>query len=261
MILKMFIELNNFTGREIMRGILAMGFLLFSVNVFAQTPPEPKSWFMDVLKRSQENGNSEPYLLRLLLPVAWDRSHFSTELYPRFMFGEDGGLFQELNTTFPLSAKVEKPSRGKDATLLSAMQAARADTILIVDAGQWRLRSRNKQGLQDIAAAPAAQSISSESVRAWLVKQLGYDGVVLDRRGDYLLVGSLVKFDKKEIQALLLKDSARTPIIESRKAEGAALAQLLRQDGSVAVFQVIVGAFREGIPVGTKVQVEKKEEG
>ncbi len=89
-----------------------------------------------------------------------------------------------------------------------------------------------------------------------LLSSLGYDGVVLDVKGDYLLVGTFdARLKKKDLQGLLIKNSADSLVIQSKIAkEGAALLALVGYYGGYAVFKSIIGT--ESVQLGQKVLIE-----
>lgn len=91
-----------------------------------------------------------------------------------------------------------------------------------------------------------------------LLVALGYDGVVLDVNGDFLLVGTFdARLRKKDLQGLLIKDSKGKILIKSDSAkEGAALLTLVGQYGGYAVFQSVIGVESSSQMIGQKVIIE-----
>lgn len=241
-----------------MRVILIVGLWALSMKALAEAPL-PQTWLADVMERPQETQKDEHRILRVLLPSIWKRSLFSTSLYPRFVFDDESGFMRELNTTFPMQAENKTAPSGKDDSILDALQATRADVVLMVQGKQWRLLRADKGRLKEIVAAPAGTSTDAEGVRAWLANQLEYDGMVLARRGNFLLIGSFIELTRNDVQALLLKNSHRTSRVTGQKTEGVGLVQLASRDGFVGVFQMIVGSRQKSVLVGTKVQIENEK--
>lgn len=79
----------------------------------------------------------------------------------------------------------------------------------------------------------------AQNVLDWLSRNLGYDAVVLDARDGMILAGLLKKTNELG-QGLLVKQSARRWLIKESSTRGEALLQMLKINGSLAVFEVLL---------------------
>lgn len=87
---------------------------------------------------------------------------------------------------------------------------------------------------------------------------LGYDGVVLGIKGDFILVGTLEeRLQKPGLQGLLLKDSGSNVFIKTKESRvGAALISLVGQHHGYAVFKIAIKASSFNMAIGQKVVFE-----
>lgn len=93
----------------------------------------------------------------------------------------------------------------------------------------------------------------------WYAKKLGYDGVVIDRKNQFLLIQALTPY-KQDAQALSLKNSSRKFIVTSKKKEGNALIQLVAYENHVGVFEILVrDQSSDLIKPGVKVLLGRKQ--
>lgn len=88
---------------------------------------------------------------------------------------------------------------------------------------------------------------------------LGYDGVILATKGDYLLVGSVQsKLQKASKQGLVVGDShAKWSLVRTKQA-GVGLISLVSSSGGLGVFQLLLSSStsQQSVPVGTKIMLE-----
>lgn len=109
-----------------------------------------------------------------------------------------------------------------------------------------------------LAKEKSPSSFNTESLYRWLAKSFGYDGVVLDKKGEYLLVGSsTVFFKRKSMQAMAFRDSEKKFSLRPSEREGMGLLTLVKKSGSYGIFKVLfLGRGYAEVPIGTKVLVE-----
>ena len=94
-----------------------------------------------------------------------------------------------------------------------------------------------------------------------IIDALGYDGVVLDIKEGYLLVGSVrSKLEKEDAQGLLLASSSKAWSMKGAKRRGNGLVHLLEKSEGFAVFQEIIGdKTMEPPSIGSKLILESKK--
>ncbi len=105
-------------------------------------------------------------------------------------------------------------------------------------------------------APKLTQKLDARRLFDRLLASLGYDGIVLDIKGDYLLVGTFdARLKKRDLQGLLIKRSADSLVINSKTSkEGGALLSLVGYYGGYAVFKSIIGG--DAVKLGQKVLIE-----
>lgn len=94
-----------------------------------------------------------------------------------------------------------------------------------------------------------------------IIDALGYDGVVLDIKEGYFLVGSVKsKLEKEDAQGLLLASSSKAWSMKGAKRKGNGLVHLVEKSEGFAVFQEIIGnKAMEPISIGSKLILESKK--
>ncbi len=123
------------------------------------------------------------------------------------------------------------------------------------------LRPDKSDGRAELLSAKSGKSTKPADIVAWLMAQFGWDGVVLDQRGDYLLVGSTAAIlATPQIQALAVGDSTGKLALKAAERKGAGLLSLSDTRGGIGVFDIVfLGQGVTSLPVGTKLIIEKKK--
>jgi len=137
-----------------------------------------------------------------------------------------------------------------------------ADTLLIQHGdGKWGVRFKGRSSDADFETEfkmnPKGEAKDAATA---LFPLLGYDGVILDTSGPFVLVGSTAKtLGQPNIQAMALVDSSEKLSLKNDSREGAGLLSLVNVSGGFAVFEItLLGRGLKKLPVGTKVIIEKK---
>lgn len=103
-----------------------------------------------------------------------------------------------------------------------------------------------------------SSSINTQVLFENLFKTLGYDGVVLAKKDDFILIGSLEsRLQRSELQALVIRNSSSsfsTP--QTQTKDGAALISMLNHSGGYAVFKTIIANNSASISIGDKIVIE-----
>ena len=92
----------------------------------------------------------------------------------------------------------------------------------------------------------------------WMLKKMGFDAMVLGRRGDFLLVRSL-KNIKRDAQALTLKDSHQKLRLRKKEKVGSSLIQHIGGKGKIGLFEILIRDEKSSsIRPGTKLVLGKE---
>ncbi|MBM4250886.1 MAG: hypothetical protein FJ146_02850 [Deltaproteobacteria bacterium] len=157
--------------------------------------------------------------------------------------------------------KLNKRKYASMDRLVTVFASSGADLVVIApDAGEWQgFRLEASKAVQ-IFATPAPKITSNEDLVAWTFEALGWDGIVLDQKGDQVLIGSTLRsLDIPQVQALAVNDSAAKFNLKSNERAGAGLLSLREARGPYGIFDIVfLGQGVTVIPPGTKLVIEKK---
>jgi hypothetical protein len=144
----------------------------------------------------------------------------------------------------------------------AVLRAAAADAILFAPpSGKWQLiKEAAGQKYTLINAAPPAQK-NAEGVVKWIFGGLGWDGVVLEHKGDTILVGSLGNIlAQGQVQSLAIGNSAGRYMISAAERQGAGLLSLAQRKYGYGIFDVVfLGQGVSKLEPGTKLIIERKK--
>ena len=99
----------------------------------------------------------------------------------------------------------------------------------------------------------------TSQVKTVLSEWLGYDGIILDRRDNQVLIRTFdLSKTTGKLQAVVLKNSAEKPTLGSRSQKGAGLLQLAKVGEEVSIFNILMAGSEDSFQPGTKVQIERK---
>lgn len=244
--------------------LLPIVFATFSANAFAKVAepvPDFKIWQKEYLD-ARANSVSSIIPDGVLLLSGNDISAIEKSIVPdskpfqgisplRFLDQKSALLTKKINR---LDTRTKLPinlfAAAIPVNLVVTKTDSRVQDIYLNDGQKFtRIKSHNKfPGIR-----------SPEKTIAWVFQSLGYDGFVVSKKGRYLLVGGLSSlFNKKEIQALAIKNSSSNIVLKNKTRSGLGLIQLVSADGPFALFQILALANQEDdIPVGTKLIIQK----
>ncbi len=123
---------------------------------------------------------------------------------------------------------------------------------------EWVLRYDDGKKMRSVA--PIADSSGSRrmEVMDWLMDSVGYNGVVIDERGDYFLVAGNTDLLAGDSQAVVLGGTSDKPLLENSAKAGTALLRLVRSSGVFGVFRLSFQKPGKAIPeVGDKLSLSK----
>ena len=163
------------------------------------------------------------------------------------------------NAKWDLKLNRQKYAKSDSAKL--AIELTGADTIVVAsEKGKWRLVRFKANKRETIITPTKPASLKPDEIVSWLFLSLNWDGVVLDRRSDVILVGSSAAFASiPETQALAVDRSAKKWRLKARDRKGAGLLSLSESKGGYSIFDIVfLGRGVSNLDVGTKIIIERK---
>ncbi len=222
----------------------------------ADDAPALKDW----IKRPRKNGGAFPRR------IAFVSGFGEKGEAPRFLalVGEDFEKVSYLRAADARSAlwdlKLNKKLFEETDPQDLVFTLTGADAVLVApDKGDWELLRKDGDRIATVVKRRGLKKPTPAAVADWLVTALGWDGVVLDRTAEYLLVGSTASILKTpEIQALAVSDTADKIVLKADERKGAGLLSVSESDGGFGVFDVVfLGQGVKSIPPGTKLIIER----
>ena len=126
------------------------------------------------------------------------------------------------NLNFSISLNRAVPS--KFPNLESLYKLTNPDVIVMKDGSTWNLKIKKQSFNVPLNWTPASAPSDIGPLTDAISKALGYDGIVLDQRDSYLLIGgSSARLSPDDIQGLVLGGSEKSPSIARDSFKGSAL--------------------------------------
>ena len=222
--------------------------------------PNPGQWVADVLKKSHPAVPRSVAFLRSFQLDGKNPPHFlvnnTKELNRLGYFQVPDARSVRWDYLLNAAALTQRPP-------LAALVSLTGSDLLVLAGNKkprWEIYKVYKGRPKPLHEAPAPLKINPKSLITWWREELGWDGVVLDQRGRYVLIGSYLDLlIKPKIQALAVAASHKDIILKGER-QGAGLLSLHSFDGAVGVFEVVLlGNGLKRLPVGTKVMIEQSK--
>ena len=130
------------------------------------------------------------------------------------------------------------------------------DALVFLSSKGASVRIKLKNGkVKKLKIKKKGKKVASVS---WFIKKLGYDGMILDRKGDFLLVSTL-KPQTSYGQALTLRNSHKKIRFSKKSNKGSALIQFIEGKGTISVFEILIKDEKsKSIVPGTKILLGNK---
>lgn len=133
----------------------------------------------------------------------------------------------------------------------SALDAAKLLNMdLAIEIGDGEMRVTHPASKKSFSI-PNAESV--EELIANLRKSFGYDGYVVDSKGELILARVTGNLLEKGSQAIIV-DSAEPFLSTEEKVGAASLIEMVARKGDFGLFRIILGQSGEAIPAGSRVQ-------
>ncbi|MEZ4740968.1 MAG: hypothetical protein R3B45_00720 [Bdellovibrionota bacterium] len=250
-------------------------FILFAVifsRISTASPlPDLSAWLTEINRGTAKSSitNSINIPNRIMLIKSWEN-----RFYPKLFeienkdtsgtidFASKAEVELSYHLNFWPGGKKSMPLPLEKRTLLS-MTLLRCDSAIILSKdpnNPWRFVHKNNSNVDlNIKIEPPTDPLNDKSVRKWLGLTLGYNGVVLDTKQEYVLVASLFDaFDGTARQGLALKNSQSKIRIKDDNDEGSGLLTYTAGIGNYAIFKIVF--LEQGVtelPRGSKLVLEK----
>ena len=245
------------------------GLLGFAELALAQAP-DANSWFkeyLDMRKNKAEGLGTFP--LRFVVVKKFSRKkNPKIKKISRKKFNKRG-LLQiadtgSLNQYFALNVRPANISgrakkKSEDEWMKMMFAPLNVDTIIDGSGGSWEAYQMGQGNELEKIIDESAPGKGSKATLKWFKEHLGYDGVVLDQKDSYFLIGTIENIKKEGTQALLLKDSFNKATMDAGE-KGDGLLELKNIGHRASVFELILpGSTGKDIPKGSKIIIEKKK--
>lgn len=106
---------------------------------------------------------------------------------------------------------------------------------------------------------PFKMEKTPDAILGWLFQSLGYDGVLLGRKGSYVMVASAAAvLGKEKIQALAIRGSEAQMALLDKKRSGSSLLELESSKGPYGMFRILALAKDSNdLPSGMKLTIQR----
>ncbi len=243
-------------------GLLISIFSSSSLNARTLEPaPDLDSW-IDEIRSASFPLQTVPQRLLLLESAVEDKSEVN--------FIPDGRAIDKISPFFivdgpsaDLSFKLNRESNGADTKSKKLPLALKSNANVVIAGIRDQAPSiyiNDGQKLQKIGTIkPYSGDKSAESILTWIYQSFGYDGVILGRKGSYVIVGgpSFI-FGKEKIQALAIRGSDSQLALLDKKRSGVSLLEFESSKGPYAIFRILALAKDSTtLPPATKLTIQR----
>ena len=160
------------------------------------------------------------------------------------------------------SYKLNEPMLKDLNPFQSIFKASPVDTVIRTSGKEWHFLA-NKGGKPRLLLRTKRPTNPSnpEAFAEWFFASLGWDGVVLDQKGPYLLVGSTSTIlAMPQLQALAVKGSERKFSLKQGERKGSGLLSLGDTWQGFGVFEVVfLDQGVAALPIGSKLLIERRQ--
>lgn len=138
------------------------------------------------------------------------------------------------------------------------------DTIVYISDGKWsfyRLSQDRKISRYVFKSKNFNTTIvAMKHIQRRLRRILGYDGVILDRKGDFVLIGMLAPIRNESAQAVVLSNSCDKLGVRRLKKKVAGILEVDKVRKNIGIFRLIMeGRDDSAIEKGCKIMMQERE--
>ena len=158
---------------------------------------------------------------------------------------------------FAVSINTATPGTFKDVKALRRL--IQPDIFVLPADNAWQLQLRGKQEIVQLKWTPDSEETFVKGLTESITKTLGYDGIVLAQKDNFLLVGSTTgMLEKDDLQGLVLGGSEKSAAITDNSFTGSALISKISQQYGFGLFSLLAASSAQNIAPGTKIILERK---
>ncbi|MEZ4742119.1 MAG: hypothetical protein R3B45_06710 [Bdellovibrionota bacterium] len=165
-----------------------------------------------------------------------------------------------------LIKRIKKTERGAERSVQILFGLSNADLALHVPddkQSHWSLRYDNGKSIEIVSdtgrpklAKEMKDSQEVTLIYDWILSSLGYNGVILDKKGKYYLVAGLQRLLKPGGQAVVLGESAKVNLVNKDYRNGTALLKVIKSSGPFAILKLTFQKPAKPAPrVGDKISL------
>jgi hypothetical protein len=157
-------------------------------------------------------------------------------------------------------AKMLKDTSSRKGLAKSVFGVSGADLMAWVPQSErtWEIQIDDGREIKSLAALPKPSTGSIGDTYDWILGSLGYNGIVIDKRGNLFLVASRADIMSGQAQAIVFGDSASRISVDRKQKAGTSLLNLVASSGSFGVFELTFQ--KPGTPqpkIGDKLSVSR----
>jgi hypothetical protein len=229
-----------------------IAFFVFSLTSYASVEdPDIETWVTEWIRATK----SYPGFLRRILILNQDNDKIKVVDSTMERCASSVYFLCENSADVIWTRNVNSLSKTSAKSLTSWWSHTVADSLVLTRPNDLLIYQRGRAKPISIQGLAVKDENSLEDI----FDKLGYDGVVLGLKGDFVLIGSSTKrLGKSSSQALALADTEKDLILSSaRRNQGAVLLVPISQKGPFAIFQSVLKSKNlKSIPIGSKVIIE-----
>ena len=220
------------------------------------------SWFEEFYQKSSGNLNILPFhRLAFIQNVdsgdidfwPFDKSEFEERSFFEIIDSKEAG-FQELLNTRPNKKYSYDPDyKSTEEFFNNLFTTTFVDTIIYGEesAQKWLVYQRDEDNNSvKLIEETSPETKDSVALRGWIIKQIGYHGIVVDIKDDYLLVFSYAPLNPGG-DAMLIKNSHVLKQIKKNNNRASAILKLVDEYMGALVFKVVIRGDEDPV-IGSK---------
>lgn len=242
--------------------LVSSGLISSALNARTLEPaPDIDSWITEV-RNAPLPPQTVPQRLLLLESSVDDKNEVNL-ITDSSEIGKISPFFLIDGPSAELSVKLNRKSKGGKVKAQKALAPSISSANVII-AGIRResasIYTNDGRDLRKVGVVkPYSGDKSAESVLTWIYQSFGYDGIILGRKGAYVIVGGPSSvFRKERIQALAIRGSESQLALLDKKRSGVSLLELQSSKGPYAIFKIL--ALAKGsteLPIATKLTIQR----
>lgn len=242
--------------------LVSSGLIPSALNARTLEPvPDIDSWIIEV-RNAPLPPQAVPQRL-LLLESSIDDKNEVNLITDGSEFGKISPFFLIDGPSVELSVKLNQEPKGGKSKGRKVPTPSRSSANVIIAGIRGESASiytNDGRELRKVGVVkPYIGDKSAESVLTWIYQSFGYDGIILGRKGPYVIVGGPSSvFEKDRIQALAIRGSESQLALLDNKRSGVSLLELQSSKGPYAIFKIL--ALAKGsttLPIATKLTIQR----